>query len=145
VRLASPNAADVLMDSRPIALALESAHPTPSLHLLDDGSSTAAAAAAIKARIDRAARAWGPLRPVWMPRVPPALLAERSREFFVRTRAVRLGMPLERLEEERGGEAAWEKARPGFVEMAALLGETEGPFFLGQEREFCSMCLAGVG
>jgi glutathione S-transferase len=118
------------MDSRPIAEAIEAAHPTPSLRL--------AASAAVRARMAHVG--WlAPLRAVWMPRVPRALLGPRSQDFFVRTREARLGMTLAEYEaDEAQAEEAWGKTKPGLLELARLLGETDGPFFLGHEREFCA-------
>jgi hypothetical protein len=43
-------------------------------------------------------------------------------------------MPLDELEKsEDGGEKAWENIKPVLKEVASLLKETEGLFFMGKE------------
>jgi hypothetical protein len=62
------------------------------------------------------------------------VLNERSAECFRETRAKRFGMPLDELEKsEDGGEKAWENIKPVLKEVASLLKETEGLFFMGKE------------
>jgi glutathione S-transferase len=126
------------MDSRPIALALDAAHPTPPLRL--------AASAEIGARADAArAAAMGPLRLVTIPKVPRNVLGEGSVAYFNRTREKWLGKPLDEYE-ARGEreEEVWAKAGPAFVQLAAVLKETEGPFLLGADRESFGAC-EGLG
>lgn len=115
------------MDSRAIASALESAHPHPSLHLDSP----------ILPRVEAQMLKIFPLIfPVIAPRVPSVLLNPVSAEYFERTRAERFGMKdLAQLEREKGGEVAWKALEEPVREMAAILKENGGPFFLGKERE----------
>jgi glutathione S-transferase len=130
------------MDSRAIAPALEAAHPSPPLRL-DDPAVAAVEARANAARVP----AMSALYSVTIPRVPRNVLGEGSLAYFHRTREAWLGKPLDEFQAKgEREEEAWEKARAGFVELAGVLRETEGPFLMGREREFLSApwrgCLA---
>ena len=125
-----------IMDSRPIADALETLQPEPSLQL-NSGY------------VERTQKAvllvGGALAPICLPRVPELLLTPRSAEYFQRTRAERFGMTLDELaKSEKGGEAAWENARPGIEEIIAILHEhEEGPYVLGETPSYADIILAG--
>jgi glutathione S-transferase len=73
------------------------------------------------------------------------LLGERSAEYFQRTRKERFGMTLDELaRSEKGGEAAWENAKPAIQEIIAILHEhEEGPYVLGETASYADLILAG--
>lgn len=115
------------MDSAKIASELEKLYPTPSLHL-DNG---------LQAKVGPImGKAIGPLIPVFMPRIGRDVIVERSHDYFQKARAKRFGMSLDELEKAKGGEQAWEAARPGFQELKQFLRTEKvdsGPFVLGRE------------
>jgi glutathione S-transferase len=125
-----------LMDSRNIADALETLQPEPSLQL-----NSGYVERTQKAVLD----VGGALTPICIPRVPELLLGERSAEYFQRTRKERFGMTLDELaRSEKGGEAAWEEAKPGIQEIVAILHEhEEGPYMLGETASYADLILAG--
>jgi len=126
-----------VMDSRHIATALEERFPSPSLHL---DSPILAKVEALVPKITPAAMA-----PIIIPRVPRDILNEKSKYYFETTRAERFGMSLDELEKsEKGGENAWENAKPGFKELAELLCETEGPFFMGETVSYADFVVVGA-
>ncbi|KAL8665422.1 MAG: hypothetical protein Q9202_002315 [Teloschistes flavicans] len=114
-----------IMDSKAIATALETLHPSPPLHL---DSPALARVEALWPQIMAA------LRGVIMPLVPRTLLSDASIPYFEATREQRFGMPLARLAQEVGGEKAWEAARPLIRELGQLLRENEAGVFLGGEE-----------
>lgn len=117
-----------VMDSRAIATALESAHPSPSLHL------DSPALATVEELMPKMLL---PLRGIWMPAIPIKLLNEASAEYFERTRKERVGMNLREFGKKEGGEQAWENAREGVKALGDVLREDEsGPFVLGETREW---------
>lgn len=69
--------------------------------------------------------------------MPSNLLNPPSKEYFERTREARLGMSLEQLAKESGGEEAWLAAVPGLKELGALIKGNGGPFVMGEIRKFC--------
>ena len=115
------------MESSAIASKLESLYPTPSLHL-DNG---------LHAQVGPIiGKAIGPLLPVFMPRIGRDRIVDSCYDWFQEARAKRFGMPLDELEKVKGGEQAWEAARPGLQELKAFLAEhkkDEGPFVQGSE------------
>jgi glutathione S-transferase len=123
-----------IMDSKAIAIALEEKHPSPPLHL--DSSVLPKVEAAVGKIMPQMA-------PIIMPRIPRDILNDKSRGYFEETREKRFGMPLHVLEKEKGGEQAWENATPALMEMASLLNETKGLFFMGEEVSYADMVVAG--
>lgn len=114
-----------IMDSKAIAIALEKLYPNPSIHLDDP----------VLARVEELwPQVMGKLRGVVMPLIPRNVLSDASIPYFNETRAERFGMPLEQLEEEMGGEKAWEDARPVIKQFGELLREKEGVFLGGGEE-----------
>jgi len=114
------------MDSAAIATALEAAHPTPSLHLDHP----------MQARVREVLiQAFMPIRGDVIPQIPEHVLSPGSIEYWVRTRTADLG-DLAAYRKEHGGEKAYEEARGALQAAAALLKESEGPFFLGQEASY---------
>lgn len=56
-------------------------------------------------------------------------------------------MSLDELEAQRGGEKAWEAARPGWDELESLMGEhkvDEGPFVLGSKVSYADFVVVAV-
>lgn len=117
-----------IMESHAIATRLENDHPTPSLHLDSP---------LLPKVEDLLSKVTGPLHGVWKPLVPSNLLNPPSKEYFERTREARLGMSLEQLAKESGGEEAWLAAVPGLKELGALIKGNGGPFVMGEIRKFC--------
>lgn len=81
----------------------------------------------------------GALVPVFMPRVARDVVVESSAPYLREIRSKRFGMSLEELEASRGGEQAWQAAKPGFEELKKVLEEEkrdEGPFILGSEVSY---------
>jgi len=121
-----------IMDSAKIAAELEKRHPSPSLRLDSP----------ILPQVQQlVGSALVTLAPNWLPKVPPNLLNEPSADFFERTREARFGMPLSQIEKEKGGEAPWEAAKQPIKELADLLKEQGGPFFLGQTVSYADFVL----
>lgn len=123
------------MDSYAIAPLVESAHPTPSVHLTDP------IVQRVRANVGR----WSePLRPVWTPQVP-ALLNPPSEEYFNRTRSAAMGRPLSEIKAEVDAgspivDQKWEEVRPAIEEAVAMLRENSaGPFFLGSEVSYADV------
>lgn len=130
----SPNKA--LQDSRVIAEELERLHPEPSLHL------DAPVLPKVESLVPKIR---SPLDPILMPRIPRNILNPDSAEYFSRTRAVRFGMPLPEFEKcEKSGETAWKGAEGPLKEMAALLKETDGPFFMGQQVSYADFVFVSL-
>ncbi|KAL8949989.1 MAG: hypothetical protein Q9183_007558, partial [Haloplaca sp. 2 TL-2023] len=86
----------------------------------------------------------GALVGVCMPLSPRNILNPRSAKYFEETRAVRYGMPLSQLEKEKGGEPAWEEAKPVLQEAGKLLKENDGPFFMGKEVSYADFVIVGL-
>ncbi|KAJ4380658.1 hypothetical protein N0V86_004019 [Didymella sp. IMI 355093] len=112
------------MDSWLIAHELEKRYPSPSLHLDDPVN--------IKIR-DQISHILGPIFLQFLLTIP-ALLPERSQEYFYRTREAELGKPLSEVHKEAlaNAEEGWKKAEESLKEVADLLKKHEGPYFLGK-------------
>jgi glutathione S-transferase len=123
------------MESRAIAAALEQEFPSPPLHL---DSPILPKVEALMPQILL------PLTPIAIPRVPRDILNERSIYYFNKTRAERFGMPLDEFEKsEKGGEKAWENAAPNLSQLARVLKENGGPFFLGKTVSYADFIVVG--
>jgi glutathione S-transferase len=123
------------MESRAIAATLEKEFPSPSLYL-DSPILPTVEALMPKVMLH--------LPPVYLPRVPRDILNERSISYFNRTREARFSMPLDEFEKsEKGGEHAWENATPHLRELAELLKEGGGPFFMGQTVSYADFIVVG--
>ena len=111
------------MDSKQIAFELEKRYPLPSMHLDSP----------ILLKVEEIhAKVFAALLGVFMPWIRRNLVTPASLPHFTARREQRWGMSFEQLEEERGGEPAWENAKPHLEDMARLLKEnSEGPFFMG--------------
>lgn len=56
-------------------------------------------------------------------------------------------MPLDELEAQRGGDKAWEAAKPGLDELEALVRDRkvdEGPFVLGSRVSYADFVIVAV-
>lgn len=74
------------------------------------------------------------MAPIVMPQIPRHILNGGSVKYFHETRTKRFGMPLDEFEKfKKGGGRAWESVRPVLEEVASLLKEDGGPFFMGQD------------
>jgi glutathione S-transferase len=122
------------MDSRKIADALESRYPSPLLHL-DFPKLANVQATVIKANVATA--------PLWCARIPRNILNERSVSYFSETRVKWFGMTLDELEKsDKGGEGAWEAALPHLQELAQMLKEKGGPYFMGKIVSYADFIVA---
>lgn len=124
-----------IMDSRKITEYIEAQSPLPSLHL-------------DSVYVEKVERLWsqymGAIMPIFLPRVPKRVLNQESQEYWYRTREEWLGMSLDQLEKERGGEKAWNAAEPILREVTALLKETEGPFFSGDTASYADLVWGSI-
>ncbi|PNS17396.1 hypothetical protein CAC42_7079 [Sphaceloma murrayae] len=124
---------EYIMDSIKIAEHLESAYPPgnyASLKLNDP----------VQQRVvDALGKIMGAMAPIVMPLIPRNILNPPSAEYFQRTRKERFGMVLDDMEKEKGGEKAWTSAKEPIANMAAILNETEGPYFLGAKASYADV------
>jgi hypothetical protein len=121
LRLVNGKTETYIMDSAKIAAALEDAFPTPSLHLDSEY---------LPQMYELVGECQRFLLPFWMPQVPRKILNPVSAEYFNRTRETRIGKPLEEMAKQATPQQ-WEKARPGYEKIAALLKTNRGPFVMG--------------
>lgn len=124
-----------MQDSRPIANEIEKRHPSPSVHLDSP----------ILAKLEKIMPQAGPtLIPVFMPAVPKRLLNEASVPYWYETREKRVGMKLDQLEREKGGQSAWDNFKPHLDEVTAMLKEdSSGPYFMGKEVSYADFVWGG--
>lgn len=122
-------------DSRKIAGIIEKAHPEPSVHL----------DSLYQTKIEGLLRqVIPPMVPIIFPQVPRHILTEKSAPYFSEDRAKTFGAPLDQLERERGGDAAYQNAEPALKEVTALLRENkDGPFFSGQKPIYADFIWIG--
>jgi len=123
-----------VMDSCKIADELERRYPTPSLHLDSD------VLPKVEELITRFMASMGG---VLSPRGPDALLNEPSHKHFVDKIEKQFGMSMEQLEREKGGQQAWENAKPAVEELGRVLRAKGGPFVLGKEGRGFSFSIHG--
>ncbi|KAJ5352877.1 Glutathione S-transferase N-terminal [Penicillium brevicompactum] len=132
--IASPDGTYV-MDSRKIANYIESKHPLPSLHL-------------DSVYLEKVERLWsqymGAIMPIFLPRVPKQVLNQESVPYWNKTREEWIGMSLDQLSQEKGGQKAWNQAEPILREVTALLKENEGPFFLGDTPSYADLTWGSI-
>lgn len=112
------------MDSRLIASELEARYPSPSLHL--DSPFLPRVEVLVRAAITA-------LCPIFIPGVPEHYLADASQAYWERTRSAMFGMPCADYGRVHGGKKAWTAAAAHLQAVTALLGETDGVFFDGNE------------
>lgn len=121
-----------IMDSGKIAQALEELQPEPALQL--DSPFRAQSEEVVK-------RCFQALVPVNLPQIPRNLTNPRSTEYFERTRAQYLGMSLDELEKQKGGDAAWSAAQEPIDDMAKLLKVNDGPYVMGQAASYADLVI----
>lgn len=109
------------MDSRKIAAALEELFPTPAMHLNSEY---------LAQMYNLVAECQKYLMPFWMPPVPADVLNPVSAEYFYSTRLKSVGKPLQEFAKDATPEQ-WEKSRPHFEKIAALLKTNGGPYVMG--------------
>jgi glutathione S-transferase len=124
---------EYIMDSRPIANALDSLHPTPSLHL--DSPYLAKIEELLPKLVNT-------VRPVFVPLVPKKFLLPRSAEYFTASREKGLNMSLD--EFAKGADKAFEDVKPHVKTVSALYQENaDGPFLLGQDVSYADFYVLG--
>ena len=127
---------EYITDSLAIAKAIEKAFPEPSLHL--DSPYVDRLFAVLK-EIQSA------IVPVYIPMVPQRILNEASRPYWYETREAKVGMPLDQLAREKGGDPAWAAAAPHLRQVSDLLRENpQGPFFLGETPSYTDFIWGGL-
>jgi glutathione S-transferase len=124
-----------MQDSWPIAHELEKRYPSPSLHLDDP--------IVVQVR-DHIPEMMGPLRGVFIPKVPVVLLNKRSADYFNETREKAFGMPLSEVEKQLATDEQWEKARVPAEKAGEWLRKNGGPFFLGEKVSYADFILVGM-
>jgi len=116
-----------ISDSLAIAQWAEQSHSSPGLHLSNN----------LHLEAQRTVgQATFPIIPVFMPRIARSAILPSSVPWFLEARSKMFGMPLDELEKVRGGEGAWEAAKPGIEALGRLMREKkvdEGPFILGSQ------------
>lgn len=116
-----------LMDSAVIADRIEALYPSPSLSL---SSPTIPEAEKIIGEVMVALVGWT------MPSAIDKILSPRSAEYFRRTREESMGITMDKLQAEKGGESAWEDAAAPLKKLGDLLRKEEGPFVLGTTGQY---------
>jgi len=111
-----------LMDSMPIAKALESAHPIPSLHLDYEE---------LQVVIKNTGAIANSTRPNWMAKVPRDVLQPRCAEYFEKTRSGRFGMSLDQWEKKNSSDELWETVKAPAKLLGDILRKSGGPFYMG--------------
>ncbi|KAI9741727.1 MAG: hypothetical protein M1834_000112 [Cirrosporium novae-zelandiae] len=123
------------MDSKAIATALEAKYPSKPLHLDSP----------ILAKLEGLMpKHYQAMMAVLIPRVPRVILNEASIPYFEETRKEWYGMSLAEFEKVKGGEDAWVAGMEIFKEIAALLNETKGPYFMGDEVSYADINLVAM-
>ncbi|KAI5467466.1 hypothetical protein BGZ63DRAFT_345739 [Mariannaea sp. PMI_226] len=124
-----------IMDSRQIVEAIEKAHPEPSVHL------DSPVLHKLEALMNDV---MGALAPIYIVSIPKVLLNPSAIPYWIETREKFVGMSLQQLDEKRGGQQAWDAAKPFIQQVEALLKENqEGPFFLGKTVSYADFIWAG--
>lgn len=127
---------EYIMDSAEIAKAVEKAFPEPSLHL--DSTFVDRLFAVLK-------EIMAAILPVYIPLVPQRILNEASQPYWYETREAKVGMPLDQLAREKGGDPAWAAAAPFLRQVSDLLRENpQGPFFLGETPSYTDFIWGGL-
>ena len=124
-----------MQDSRPIADEIEKRHPSPSAHLDSP----------VVAKLEQIMpQAFPSLMGVFIPKVPKRLLNEASHPYWYETREARVGMKLDQLEREKGGQEAWDSFKPALDQVTAMLKEDpSGPYFMGKEVSYADFIWGG--
>lgn len=127
-----------LMDSKKIALELETRYPAPQYPSLHLDSPVLAKLEAIFPRLIKG------LYGVFVPGVVKRVLGPKSQPYFTETREANFGMSLDELEKKLGGESVYEAIGDDLKEVTELLKETEGKFFEGDKVTYADFVWAGL-
>lgn len=129
---------EIIMGSSKIARKFDEMHPLPSLDLN----------AALEAETDTLIHEIAfPLFAIYMPAVARNVLVPSTVPTFEASRAARFGMSLTELERSKGGDVAWENAKPGLDKLAVLLTgqkKDEGPFIQGDRVCYADFLLVAM-
>jgi len=123
------------MDSKEIAYAISERFPLP--HLPIDSPHLSALVPLIIA-------AMSPIPGAYLPLVPKRLLNPASQPYFYHTREKAIGMSLDQLATEKGGENAWKETEPALKQITELLAKEGGPFFAGKEVCYADFVWAAI-
>ena len=123
-----------LMESKNIALEIEKQYPEPPVYL--DSPQLAKLEGIMPNMMKQ-------LSGIYIPLVPQRILNEASHPHWYSTREKRFGMPLDQLAKEKGGQSAWDNAKPYFDEVTAMLKENDGPYFKGHEVSYVDFVWGG--
>lgn len=126
-----------IMDSMAIAKHIEAKHPTPSIHL-DSPYVTK-----VQELLGELMQLGTGLRGVFLPLIPERLLNQVSVDYWMESRAKKLGKPVEALTADERGGKAWEYATKPMQEVTKLLKENDGPFFTGDTVCYADLIWAG--
>ncbi|CAJ2500363.1 Uu.00g032160.m01.CDS01 [Anthostomella pinea] len=125
-----------VMDSLEIAELLEKKYPEPSLHLDSPYLSKLQ---------ELQPKFFGPIRGIFVPKVPKLILNDASVPYFVSTRENSIGVTLDQYAKEKGGEVAYQAAAPALKELTAMLKENgDGPYFMGKTVSYADFQWASV-
>lgn len=123
------------MESKEIAKEIEKRYPEPTVNL------DAPQLAKLEKLIPQIQAS---IPGVYVPKVVKRLLNEASHEYWYKTREAKMGMPLDQLEREKGGQDAWNAAKPHLDEITAMLKEdSSGPYFLGRQVSYVDFVWGG--
>ena len=125
-----------LMQSRPIAEAINERYPEPRIELQP---------AIVDKLVQTMSKIMGPIQPIYFTVIPKRILNKASHEYWYRTRETSAGMPLDQFVREKGGDVAWDASEPHIREVTAMLKEnSEGPFFEGKTVTYADFYWAGL-
>ncbi len=125
------------MDSQKIVEKLEQLHPEPSLYL--DTKVHESVYGAVASTIDASIS-------TIIPAAQRNILREPSASWHAADRERRFGKSLEQLEEDEGGEKAWDAVKHGLEALKAELSKhkrDDGPFVLGGTVSYGDFLIAG--
>ncbi|KAJ5624296.1 hypothetical protein N7510_000605 [Penicillium lagena] len=133
------NSNGTMMDSRPIAVQLDKAFPSPPLFPSGDASY------ALSIAVEKAISGLSPMRPLIIPRVA-GHLDPRGKEYFIRTRSEAFGKPLAEVRptDQESIQALWkilEKESKFFVTLLKGREGKRGPFLEGEKPGYADMVL----
>ena len=124
-----------IMDSRPIATALEALQPNPSLHLDDCHLEQ------VQASVNKFI---GPMRSTVIPKIAETL-NPRAAEYFYRTREQAFGKPLSEVAQSKTEDEMWKEAEPGIQELKSILEKDgSGPFVLGKQVSYADFVIVST-
>lgn len=126
-----------IMESHNIALALESLHPDPTLHVSSPNTEQAIAV------IDNIVKC---VAPAYLYRLPDNNFSPESKEWYHRQRAKLFGASLYQVPELEpfSGERPWQNVDGGFQDLIKLLEkDVSGPFVAGNVPSYADFVIGG--